>query len=170
MAKNPFFPVVFFVKIGSYGFVIPLFFIKMGNLPIKRADRGKRDFRKKRKKRSREMAPLCFGFGWVCSPLGRHKNSFAVFAHGAHNGVPRCYPPGQSMATCFSAVGCLGFPPAGVSWNCFRSLCAWGTRWAPIATRRGSPWRVTFQSLGAWGCRPPGFHEAAFAVFVCAGT
>ena len=91
---------------------------------------------------------------------GRHKNSFAVFAHGAHNGVPRCYPPGQSMATCFSAVGCLGFPLAGVSWNWFRSLCAWGHMTeCPVATRRGNPWRLAFQPLGAWGCRRRGFMK-----------
>lgn len=42
---------------------------------------------------------------------------------GAHDGVSRCYPPGQSMTTCFSDVGCLGFPPAAfLSVSCARSL------------------------------------------------
>ena len=62
VAQNPFYFVVSFVKMGNYCFMIPLFFIKVGDLPIKRTDRGKRGFHKKRKKRSREKAPLCFGF------------------------------------------------------------------------------------------------------------
>ena len=40
VAQNPFFSVVSFVKMGSYGFIIPSYFIKVGGAPIKWTGRG----------------------------------------------------------------------------------------------------------------------------------
>ena len=61
-----------------------------GQKKKERQEKPGRGAHKMQKKRSREKAPLCFGFGWVCSPLGRHKTCFAVFARGAHDGVSCC--------------------------------------------------------------------------------